>query len=294
MDDKFFKLNDGRTLAYRITGPEGGIPVFFFHGMAQSRLTIHPDISILDRLGVRLVTIDRPGIGLSSPLPGRTLLQWPHDIAALADHLNFPRYALIGHSAGAPHVLACTYVLSDKIFAATIVSGVCPPSLRMLRFTFASKFWKLGLLAFFIPVLTRPLILIGIRYIKPRDAAMIERDQRRLPSTDRAIMADPAFREVRIRSRLESFRQGAEGLYEDVAILRKPWGFDLSMIELPIHILHGEADSIVCPSFGVELARLVRNAEVNFQPNQGHYLIFSDWENILQRIREVASGNRIC
>ena len=34
------------------------------------------------------MTIDRPGHGLSDFQPERTLLDWPEDVAALADHLE--------------------------------------------------------------------------------------------------------------------------------------------------------------------------------------------------------------
>src|ERR1700728_44925 len=172
MRDEVIRLPDGRHLAYRVAGPSNGFPLLFFHGLAQSRLTVHPDTSIIEKLGIRLVTIDRPGIGLSSPRQHRTLLHWPQDVLAVVNHLKISQFAILGHSAGAPYVAACAYCLPDRLVSATIVSGVPPRSPRLLMAIFRSKFWKLGLLMFLIPVLMRPIIWAGIRYTRPRIAAL--------------------------------------------------------------------------------------------------------------------------
>lgn len=294
MDESTLRLPDGRQLAYNVFGSPDGLPVFFFHGLAQSRSTVHPNIAILRGLGIRIVTIDRPGTGSSSPLPRRTLLEWPRDVLALADHLGLSRFALLGHSAGAPYVLACAYAIPDRVISATIISAVPPPSIQLLKSIFTSKFWKVGLLLFLAPMLIRPVISAGIRYRKPRAAILFERDIAALPGADRAVLADVAIKEMRNVSMLEALRQGSEGLYEDVVLLRRNWGFNLSDISVPISLWHGESDNIVAVNFGRELARrLPESATFNFYPNLGHYMIFSHWENILRSITEAVDVNRL-
>src|SRR5512136_1482675 len=107
-------LSDGRTLAYAEYGDPTGQPVFFFHGMPGSRLFRPPD-QITAKVGVRLITTDRPGYGLSTFQPGRRFLDWPGDIAQLADHLNMEKFAVMGHSAGGPYVAACAYALPQRV-----------------------------------------------------------------------------------------------------------------------------------------------------------------------------------
>jgi pimeloyl-ACP methyl ester carboxylesterase len=102
-----FRLRDGRALGYAEYGDPGGTPVFFFHGSPGSRLQRHPDASIASELGTRIITIDRPGYGLSDFQPERTLLDWPADVAQLADALHIERFAAIGLSGGGPYLLAC-------------------------------------------------------------------------------------------------------------------------------------------------------------------------------------------
>lgn len=89
-------LKDNRTLAYADYGYPAGKPVFHFHGSSSSRLEHPQNVSILLDLGIRLITIDRPGHGLSDFKPNRQLLDWPDDVAALADHLGIEKFAISG------------------------------------------------------------------------------------------------------------------------------------------------------------------------------------------------------
>lgn len=288
MRDDAVMVDGGRRLAYRVAGPDDGFPVLFFHGLAQSRLTMHPDESIVEKLGIRLIVPDRPGVGLSDPCRRRRLRQWPADVTALADHLECPRFAIFGHSAGAPYVVSCAHAMPERVLSATIVSGMSEPSVRLCRALFASEFWKITLFLFLLPPLTRPVLSAGIRYSRPRAAAVFERHLANLPPADRAAMADPAVKQMRIDSMLEAFRQGAEGVCEDVAILRRSWGLDFSSIQVPVRILHGEEDPIVNVSLGRELARRLPDCQLECRPGVGHNMLFSQWEEILAGVRDDA------
>ncbi len=120
-----YKLPDGRELAYAEYGDVTGRPVFFFHGAPGSRL-FHPPDDVTRGAGVRLICVDRPGYGGSTFQPDRRILDWPKDVAALADRLGLDAFAVTGHSAGSPHTLACAYCLPDRVKAAAILCGVGP------------------------------------------------------------------------------------------------------------------------------------------------------------------------
>jgi pimeloyl-ACP methyl ester carboxylesterase len=101
------RLRNGRSLSYATYGDPHGKPVLLAHRTAGSRLERHPDDAIARSLGARLIVPDRPGYGLSTFQRGRTLLEWPEDVVALADALGIERFALLGLGGGGPYALAC-------------------------------------------------------------------------------------------------------------------------------------------------------------------------------------------
>ena len=72
MSGTTIQLRDGRTIGYAEFGDPQGTPVLWCHGGPGSRIessTLGPAAA---ELGLRLVGIDRPGYGKSTPMPGRT------------------------------------------------------------------------------------------------------------------------------------------------------------------------------------------------------------------------------
>src|SRR5438876_7760468 len=124
--DKVLSLRDGRVLGYAEYDDPSGKPVFFFHGLPGSRRQRHPDDSIAIELGARIITLDRPGYGFSDFQPGRTLLNWPDDVAQLADALHIEQFAAIGLSGGGPYLLSCAHKMPERITSATVISGMGP------------------------------------------------------------------------------------------------------------------------------------------------------------------------
>ncbi len=128
--EKTILLSDGRVLGYAEYGDSVGYPIFYFHGGQESRLSSIFMDSTAIKLNIRLISPDRPGIGLSTFQADRTFLDWGDDIAQLATSLNINRYAVFGVSGGAPHVLATVYKDSSRIENAFIISGATPYNYR--------------------------------------------------------------------------------------------------------------------------------------------------------------------
>ena len=103
--DRTIELRDGRTLAYSEWGDLRGRPVIHHGGRPGSRL-LCPDEQATDAAGVRLITIDRPGYGLSDPRPHRTYRDWVRDYVELAERLDLPACPVVGWSGGGPYALA--------------------------------------------------------------------------------------------------------------------------------------------------------------------------------------------
>ena len=98
------QLPDGRRLGYDERGPSNGKPLFYFHGSPSSRVesTLYVSEDLLQSLNVRLIAVDRPGMGLSDFQPNRRILDCSQDVVALADHLNIERFAILAYSLGGP------------------------------------------------------------------------------------------------------------------------------------------------------------------------------------------------
>jgi pimeloyl-ACP methyl ester carboxylesterase len=119
-------LRDGRHLGFAEYGASVGRPVFHFHGSASSRLDRPSSESVLSQRDIRLISVDRPGHGLSDLQPSRRLIDWPQDVAQLADCLGISEFYVAGHSAGGPHALACAHQLADRVAAGAAISSVAP------------------------------------------------------------------------------------------------------------------------------------------------------------------------
>ncbi|MEU6238432.1 alpha/beta fold hydrolase, partial [Kitasatospora sp. NPDC047058] len=100
------KAPDGRELAVETAGDPRGRPIVLMHGTPGSRVGPLPRATVLYRLGIRLVSFDRPGYGDSTRLPGRRVSAAAADVRTIADELGLDRFAVLGRSGGGPHALA--------------------------------------------------------------------------------------------------------------------------------------------------------------------------------------------
>ena len=277
------QLPDGRWLGYAEHGDPAGKPVFFFHGAPSSRLFRHPDESIAASLDARVITVDRPGFGLSDFQPERTLLDWPDDVAALADALGLERFAVGGISAGGPYVAACAYKIPHRLTSAGIVSGVgptdCPgvteemPRPRRIGVAVARR----------APWLLIPLLWL---FNNPRrdPERFFEQIKTQVSDPDRAVLARPEVRAVLVASYAETARPGLRGFAWESLLLSHPWGFRLEDITMEVHLWHGEDDASIPVSMGRTMAGAIPNCRATFLPGEGHFLFFDHWGEILSAL----------
>jgi hypothetical protein len=88
-------LPDGRKLGYAQYGSPTGKALLYNHGFPGSRLEASQHHDLCLKLGLRLIAIDRPGHGWSSPHPGAKLLDWPEDVKCLTEHLGLASYSVM-------------------------------------------------------------------------------------------------------------------------------------------------------------------------------------------------------
>jgi pimeloyl-ACP methyl ester carboxylesterase len=275
------RLKDGRRLAFAESGDPSGVPVIFLHGNPGSRYMRHPDDSLTYRLGVRLITPDRPGYGLSDFQPERTLLDCPSDIEQLANMLGLGRFALFGVSAGGPYAAACAWRLGERLTRVAIVSGAAPfdrPGAmrgvnRDYRNAYALAGWPEWLL--------HPIMAAHDRSVRRNPNRALAALLAHCSPDDRAALRDPALAAQVQGWRFEATRQGVRGMRREARILVSPWGFRLEEIRPEVHLWYWEGDSIVPPQMGLYLAKRIPRTVSHFSPGGGHFSLFTSWKDIL-------------
>src|SRR5690606_1509326 len=110
-------LPDGRELAYLDFGDPAAPLVIHNHGGPSSRLEGTLLASAAVAHGLRLVSVDRPGIGRSTPHAGWALPDWVDDLTTLADALGADRFAVSGWSGGGAVTMAAAALIDPERLA---------------------------------------------------------------------------------------------------------------------------------------------------------------------------------
>jgi pimeloyl-ACP methyl ester carboxylesterase len=277
-------LSDGRNLAYAEYGDPHGKPVFFFHGIPGSRL-FHPPDEVTARLGVRLITTDRPGSGFSTYQPGRRISDWPGDLVQLADQLGIGKFYTAGHSGGGPYALVCAHALPERVIAAASLSGAGPVDVADARRNMTSLNRLGATIGRFTPwPLWRLLVWYLYRKGHADPAYLFERAAGDRPRADTAVLDGPGVLELNYASQSEGLRQGTRGFALEARLLVIPWGFHLEEITIPVHIWHGSEDVDTPVAMAKAVAARIPNSHQTICPGEGHMLLFPHWEEILTQL----------
>jgi pimeloyl-ACP methyl ester carboxylesterase len=278
--DRLITLSDGRQLGYSETGRSNGRAVLFFHGFGTTRV-VCPPAEAAEELGVRLIAVDRPGIGLSDPKPGRRLLDWPSDVAELADHLDLESLSIVGWSGGGPYALGCAFALGSRVSSVAVVSSPAPLA-GTHEPGYLRRFDRNAVRAADrAPWMIRVALWHWGRGQRRDAARFFERSVADMCAADQEVLTDPALRGRMIANSTELYRQGGRGMYDEALILARPWGFDLFAVTAPVHIWQGEQDPTVPPPMSSYLARAIPGARTHLFPDEGHHLLYSRWSEIL-------------
>ncbi len=271
-----FQLPDGRRLGYDEHGSPDGKPIFYLHGAPSSRVefSLFGDDALLRSLNVRLIAVDRPGMGRSDFQPNRRLLDFPTDLLALADHLAIGRFAVLAYSLGGIHGLACARAITARLTQVGIVSGTALFTEAELMQNVNGGTRKYLTLPREHPFAAR--LFLGMMAVMIRFAPklMTASAAANLPAPDRPITADASFQAGFVHMLAEALRNGTRGAFHESLLAVTDFGFRLQEIQSPILLWHGEADQNV----PVEMARFAASAlpkcEAKFYPDEGHLSLF--------------------
>ncbi len=256
-------LADGRTLHAYDTGGDATLAVVWHHGTPNIGTPPEPLFAVADRLGIRWLSYDRPGYGDSSADPGRDLAAAAVLTAAVADAVGVDRFAVMGHSGGSNHALACAALQPDRTLAVVGVSALAPYDADGLD-------WFAGMAA---PGVATLRAAAAGREAKVRHEATATDDGSGFTNSDHAALAGPwSWFNTVVGPAL---RDGPGGLIDDDMAYVAPWGFDPARIEAPVLLLHGSQDRIAPVAHAKWLARRIPTAELRILPEEGHISVLT-------------------
>jgi pimeloyl-ACP methyl ester carboxylesterase len=279
-ETRLLELGERRWIACVECGDPAGRPVFAFHGLPGSRLQQHPDAGLAAARGARVIHVDRPGFGLSTPVPGRTFATTARDVAAIADRLGIDAFAVAGVSGGGPFAAACAALLGERVTRAALVSSVGPPG-TMRGSPGALRTRALFALAAHAPRLLRRPLRVAARGALRAPQQFIDRVAAHLDPDDRRTLARPEVRAMLARDLAESLRQGVDALLVDLRLAGRPWALPLESIRIPVALWHGADDRIVPAAATRHLAAAIPGARVDVRPGRGHFAIVDLWGEVL-------------
>ncbi|EPS39739.1 hypothetical protein H072_6475 [Dactylellina haptotyla CBS 200.50] len=265
-ESQTFSLPDGRTLGYAEYGHPRGYPVLFFHGYPSCRLEGYPIDRLAHHRQLRIISLERPGFGLSTFQPNRTILDWPKDVEAFVRGKEISRFAVLGASGGGPYAVACAKTIPAHMMSAVGVFAGGPPweagpqhmawyrrfARWLVNFSptlFTALFGGIIKFASWLAH-TGPIVRRIDKFLETSDKKKKERETPS-PTADLGMIGDEGFTIAQRRDRLlrlimrEPYAGGLAGFVRETKLLSDiDWGFKLESVNYGhIKIWHGVRDS---------------------------------------------------
>jgi pimeloyl-ACP methyl ester carboxylesterase len=283
-ETKIAKAADGRDLAYLEVGDSKGPLVIHNHGGPSSRLEARllADSAAKNRL--RLVCMDRPGIGRSSPQSARTYAAWADDMTTLADALGQEEFGVTGWSEGGPWALAAAaYIDPLRLHH---VSSIAGGSYGTFGDNWAAQYLSQadslgGFLALhFEPGLRLMYAAVGITAEHFRGTYFNEL-RKVVNDYDRQVLARPDFETAFCEASAECFAQGSSGLVCDSELLYRSWAFDVRTIQRRVHMWQGMDDRLVPAPINKQVADHMPGAVWHAVEGAGHFVAVGAADEVL-------------
>ncbi|AOW94225.1 alpha/beta hydrolase [Rhodococcus sp. WMMA185] len=282
-------VGEGRRLGFAEFGSAQGRAIFWLHGTPGARRQVPMEArAFAERENVRLIGIDRPGVGSSTLYHYGAVIDFADDLRTVADTLGVDEMAVIGLSGGGPYTLAAARAMPDRVVATAVIGGVAPTkgpdAIRSGLMDFAS------LVA---PALAAGGIPVGmaagsiIRLARPFASPIIDLYGRLSPEGDRRLLARPEFKAMFLDDLVNGTRKQLSAPFADLVLFTKDWGFQVGSVETPVRWWHGDCDHIIPMEHGQHMVSLLPNAEFHMMHGESHLGGLGMSEEILHSLLDI-------
>ncbi len=278
-----------RRLGFAEFGDPQGRAIFWLHGTPGARRQIPAEARAYAELEkIRLIGVDRPGIGSSTPHQYPNVLAFADDLRIIADTLGIDKFAVIGLSGGGPYTLAAAAAMPERVVAAGVLGGVAPyvgpdgisSGLMNLGSTVAPLFEVAGM-----PIRLAAATLI--KFIAPVGSPALEIYAKISPEGDRRLLARPEFKAMFLDDLLNGSRKQLAAPFYDIVDFVRDWGFRLDEVKVPVRWWHGDEDHIVPFAHGAHAVSLLPDAEMTVLPGESHLGGLGCAEEILRTMLDI-------
>ncbi|WP_036506574.1 alpha/beta fold hydrolase [Nocardioides sp. URHA0020] len=284
---------DGRTIETLVGGDPDGVGLLFHGGSPSAAAAYQPFDDAARSLGLRLVTISRPGYGASTPrpAPGR----YADDVVEseiVLDHLGIDQFVTLGWSGGGPRALACAALLPGRCRAAASLAGVAPYGAEGLDWFngMAEENHEEYHAAEAGPAAYETFV---VEHVLPMLAATPDELEEAfgglVTPVDVAVLT-AEFADWMSRTFNHAGAQGAIGVRDDGLAAVSPWGFDLADITVPVAIWQGRQDAMVPYAHGEWLAAHVPGAQAHLFEDEGHLSLVDQMDVILADLKRLGGA----
>jgi len=265
-------VRDDRRLSFAEYGPRRGPVIIWMHGTPGARRQIPLEVrAYADRRGVRVIGIDRPGIGSSTPHLYPDILDWTHDLELFLETLAIDTVRLIGLSGGAPYALAAGAAMPERVHGVGILGGVAPT-----RGPDAAEGGIIQLAVHLAPALTLARVPLGvaltqaIRVVRPLAGPALDLYASLQPPGDKHLLSRPEFKAMFLDDLLNGSRFQTSAPLADLILFTRAWGFEAADVRVPVRWWHGDADHIVPFRHGQHLVDRLPDATMSVIDGESH------------------------
>ena len=279
-----------RRLSFAEYGSRRGPAIVWMHGTPGARRQIPMEArAYAERHGLRLIGLDRPGIGSSTSHLYPDILDWTRDLELVLETLAIDTVRMIGLSGGGPYALAAGAAMPDRVHGVGVLGGVAPT--RGVDAATGGAVQLAVQLAPVLPVARVPLSVAltqTIRIARPLAGPALDLYAAVQPAGDKNLLSRPEFKAMFLDDLLNGSRFQTSAPINDLILFTRHWGFELADVAVPVRWWHGDEDHIVPFRHGRHVVDRLPDAGMTSIDGESHLGGLGIAEDVLASLMELA------